>query len=134
MSMAERVICRILGMHCAADMNRADIESSKKFIRPTGSFYPFMYKKSKVNIGGVRPTNLREMCEKELKFRILLHVLWCFSTIHWKGATGDSDFNLNIENSNIGNLTSRIGGFSGSLVCGEGKFSPMSFFPRSIML
>ncbi|KAI3447537.1 hypothetical protein Pfo_004202 [Paulownia fortunei] len=70
--------------HCAmTDLDRADIESSKEFIRSTGSFYPFLYKKSEVNIGGVCPTDLREICEKGLLLITVTipemeHVLWPF--------------------------------------------------------
>ncbi|KAL3623358.1 Protein SHOOT GRAVITROPISM 6 [Castilleja foliolosa] len=70
--------------HCAmTDVDRADTETSKDFVRLTGSFYPFMQKKSEVNIGGVCPTDLREVCEKGLLLITVTipemeHVLWPF--------------------------------------------------------
>ncbi|KAK6126237.1 hypothetical protein DH2020_040009 [Rehmannia glutinosa] len=70
--------------HCATtDTDRADTESSKEFIRSTGSFYPFLHKKSEVNVGGVCPTDLRDICEKGLLLITVTipemeHVLWPF--------------------------------------------------------
>ncbi|KAG6403788.1 hypothetical protein SASPL_136020 [Salvia splendens] len=70
--------------HCAVtDLNGSDTESSKDFIKSTGSFNPFMYKKSEVKIGGVSPTELRDTCEKGLLLITVTipemeHVLWPF--------------------------------------------------------
>ncbi|KAL8508732.1 hypothetical protein ACS0TY_016088 [Phlomoides rotata] len=70
--------------HCAiTDSERADIDSSKEFIRPTASFYPFLYRKPEVKLGGVSPTDLRETCEKGLLLITVTipemeHVLWPF--------------------------------------------------------
>lgn len=46
---AGELFVEYLVRHCEiTDVDGADIESSKDFIRPTGSFYPFMHKKSEV--------------------------------------------------------------------------------------
>ncbi|KAL0316187.1 UNVERIFIED_CONTAM: protein SHOOT GRAVITROPISM 6 [Sesamum radiatum] len=53
--------------NCAmTDSDRTDIESSKEYIRPTSSYNPFLHRKSEVKIGGVCPTELRDICEKGL--------------------------------------------------------------------
>ncbi|KAL6496288.1 Protein SHOOT GRAVITROPISM 6 [Orobanche gracilis] len=70
--------------HCAmTDMDRVDIETSNDFVRLTGSFYPFLQRKPEVNIGGVCPTDLRDVCEKGLLLITVTipemeHVLWPF--------------------------------------------------------
>ncbi|KAG6401560.1 hypothetical protein SASPL_138420 [Salvia splendens] len=70
--------------HCAVtDLNGSDNDSSKDFVKSTGSFNPFMYKKSEVKIGGVSPTDLRDTCEKGLLLITVTipemeHVLWPF--------------------------------------------------------
>ncbi|CAA0829709.1 Protein SHOOT GRAVITROPISM 6 [Striga hermonthica] len=70
--------------HCAmTDVNRADIETSNDFVRLTGSFNPFLQRKQEVNIGGICPTDLREVCEKGLLLITVTipemeHVLWPF--------------------------------------------------------
>ncbi|XP_020549473.1 protein SHOOT GRAVITROPISM 6 [Sesamum indicum] len=70
--------------NCAmTDMDRTDIESSKEYIRPTGSYNPFLHRKSEVKIGGVCPTELRDICEKGLLLITVTipemeHVLWPF--------------------------------------------------------
>ncbi|KAH6755393.1 ARM repeat superfamily protein [Perilla frutescens var. hirtella] len=81
---AGELFVEYLVCHCdTTELNGADIESSKDFVRPTGSFYPFMYKKSEVKLGGVSPTELRETCEKGLLLITVTipemeHVLWPF--------------------------------------------------------
>ncbi|KAH6798831.1 ARM repeat superfamily protein [Perilla frutescens var. frutescens] len=81
---AGELFVEYLVCHCdTTELNGADIESSKDFVRPTGSFYPFMYKKSEVKIGGVSSTELRETCEKGLLLITVTipemeHVLWPF--------------------------------------------------------
>lgn len=46
---AGELFVEYLVRHCAVtDLNGADIESSKDVIKSTGSFNPFMYKKSEV--------------------------------------------------------------------------------------
>ncbi|XP_047954298.1 protein SHOOT GRAVITROPISM 6 isoform X2 [Salvia hispanica] len=70
--------------HCAVtDLNGSDTESSKDLIKSTGTFNPFMYKKSEVKIGGVSPTELRDTCEKGLLLITVTipemeHLLWPF--------------------------------------------------------
>ncbi|KAL6585414.1 Protein SHOOT GRAVITROPISM 6 [Orobanche minor] len=70
--------------HCAmTDMDRVDVETSNDFVRLTGSFYPFLQRKPEVNIGGVCPTDLRDVCEKGLLLITVTipemgHVLWPF--------------------------------------------------------
>lgn len=81
---AGELFVEYLVRHCdITDLDGADIESSKDFIRPTGSFYPFMHKKSEVKIGGVSPIELRETCEKGLLLITVTipemeHELWPF--------------------------------------------------------
>ncbi|KAK4392143.1 protein SHOOT GRAVITROPISM 6 [Sesamum angolense] len=70
--------------NCAmTDSDRTDIESSKEYIRPTSSYNPFLHRKSEVKIGGVCPTELRDICEKGLLLITVTipemeHVLWPF--------------------------------------------------------
>ncbi|XP_057785671.1 protein SHOOT GRAVITROPISM 6 isoform X1 [Salvia miltiorrhiza] len=81
---AGELFVEYLVRHCAiTDLNGADNESSKDFMKSTGSFNPFMYKKSEVKIGGVSPTELRDTCEKGLLLITVTipemeHVLWPF--------------------------------------------------------
>ncbi|KAL9150059.1 hypothetical protein ABFS82_12G145000 [Erythranthe guttata] len=68
--------------HCAVIDLDKDLRSSKE-LRSSGYFYPFQHKKSEVNIGGVCPTDLREICEKGLLLITVTipemeHVLWPF--------------------------------------------------------
>lgn len=70
--------------HCAmSDQEIDDLVSSKDSFTPANLYYTFQQRRSEVKIGGVRPTELRAICEKGLLLITITipemeHVLWPF--------------------------------------------------------
>ncbi|XP_076947107.1 protein SHOOT GRAVITROPISM 6-like isoform X1 [Bidens hawaiensis] len=70
--------------HCAmSDQEIDELVTSKDSFSPTSLYYSFQQKRAEANIGSVRPTELRAICEKGLLLVTITipemeHVLWPF--------------------------------------------------------